>query len=194
MKEKLTLRNVIIWGAAFLGLLFFFLSFAAKAQMYGQGEGGEWAYVFKNAIWSDNTLEIYMNGKLMNTGAVTGKPFILPIIGVILLLVAVIGAVVVSFLVKDAKLSKILLIAAGGLAIVGGVFVFFVGESALRSFAYAMGGDEALNDMETVRAEMKEAGWHMGPRALGIIIGIVAILAGGSFIAAPFLPEKKLVK
>jgi hypothetical protein len=61
MKEKLTLRNIIIWGAAFLGLLFFFLSFAAKAQMYGQGEGGKWQYVFTNAIWSDSKLEIYLN-------------------------------------------------------------------------------------------------------------------------------------
>ena len=194
MKEKLTLRNVIIWGAAFLGLLFFFLSFAVKAQVYGQGEGGKWQYVFTNAIWSDSTLEIYLNGKLMDAGAVTGKPFILPIIGVILLLVAVIGAVLVSFLVKDAKLSKILLIAAGGVAILGGVFVFFVGESALRSFAYAMGGEEALNDMASIRAEMKQAGFHDGPRALGVIIGIVAILAGASFGVAPFLPEKKLIK
>ena len=194
MKEKLTLRNVIIWGAAFLGLLFFFLSFAVKAQVYGHGEDGKVAYAFRNAIWGGHTLDIYMNGSLLESGPATGKPFILPIIGVILLLVAVIGAVLVSFLVKDAKLSKILLIAAGGVAILGGVFVFFVGESALRSFAYAMGGEEALNDMASVRAEMKEAGFHDGPRALGVIIGIVAILAGGSFIAAPFLPEKKLVK
>ena len=194
MKEKLTLRNVIIWGAAFLGLLFFFLTFAVKAQVYGYGEGEKVAYVFTNAIWGGNTIEIYMNGSLLQSGAAAGKPFILPIIGVILLLVAVIGAVLVSFLVKDNKLSKILLIVAGGLAIVGGVFVFFVGESALRSFAYLMGGEEALNDMASVRAEMKEAGFHDGPRALGIIIGIVAILVGGSFAAAPFLPEKKLVK
>ena len=194
MKEKSTLRNVIIWGAAFLGLLFFFLSFAVKAQVYGYGEGGKVAYVFTNAIWGGDTLEIYVNGSLLESGPAIGKPFILPIIGVILLLVAVIGAVLVSFLVKDNKLSKILLIVAGGVAILGGVFVFFVGESALRSFAYAMGGEEALNDMASIRAEMKQAGFHDGPRALGVIIGIVAILAGASFGVAPFLPEKKLVK
>lgn len=194
MKEKLTLRNVIIWGAAFLGLVFFFLSFAAKAQLYGYGEGNKFAYVFNNAIWGGDKVDFYTNGSLVQSGAAAGKPFILPIIGVILLLVAVIGAVLVSFLVKDNKLSKILLIVAGGLAVVGGVFVFFVGESALRTFAYLIGGDAALNDIESVRAEMIDAGCNCGPRALAIIIGIVAILAGGSFIAAPFLPEKKLVK
>ena len=132
MKEKLTLRNVIIWGAAFLGLLFFFLSFAVKAQVYGYGEGGKVAYVFTNAIWGGKSLELYFNGQLLATDPVQEKPFILPIIGLILLIVAVVGAVLVSFLVKDNKLSKILLIVAGGLAIVGGVFVFFVGESAIR--------------------------------------------------------------
>ena len=194
MKEKLTLRNVVIWGAAFLGLLFFFLSFAVKAQVYGPGEGGQIAYVTVNALWGGNSMEIYFNGQLAESGAAVGKPFVLPIIGVILLLVAVIGAVVVSFLVKDNKLSKILLIASGALAVVGGVFVFFVGESGLRTFAYLMMGDEGLNNMDMVRAEMKEAGFKSGPRALGVILGIVAILVGGSFAAAPFLPEKKLVK
>lgn len=194
MKEKLTLRNVIIWGAAFLGLLFFFLSFAVKAQVYGHGEGEKVAYVFTNAIWGGKSLELYLNGQLLTADPVQEKPFILPIIGVILLLVAVIGAVLVSFLVKDNKLSKILLIAAGGLAIVGGVFVFFVGESAIRSLAYTMAGDEGLKQLESFRAEMRANGFKAGAKALGIIVGIVAILAGGSFAAAPFLPEKKLVK
>ena len=194
MKEKLTLRNVIIWGAAFLGLLFFFLSFAVKAQVYGHGEGEKVAYVFTNAIWGGDTLDIYMNGQLLESGPAQGKPFILPIIGVILLLVAVLGAVVISFLVKDNKLAKILLIVAGALAIVGGVFVFFVGESAIRSLAYLIAGDEGLKELESFRAQMRANGFKAGAKALGIIIGIVAILVGGSFAAAPFLPEKKLVK
>ena len=194
MKEKLTLRNVIIWGAAFLGLLFFFLSFAVKAQVYGYGEGEKVAYVFENAIWGGKTLQIYLNDRLIESGASAGKPFILPIIGVILLLVAVIGAVLVSFLVKDSKLAKILLIVAGALAIVGGVFVFFVGESAVRSLAYLMGGDEALKQLDVFKAEMHANGFKAGSRALGVILGIVAILVGGSFAAAPFLPEKKLIK
>ena len=194
MKEKLTLRNVIIWGAAFLGLLFFFLSFAVKAQVYGHGEGEKVAYVFRNAIWGGDTLDIYMNGQLLESGPAQGKPFILPIIGVILLLVAVLGAVVISFLVKDNKLAKIFLIVCGVVAITGGVFVFFVGESAIRSLAYLIAGDEGLKQIESFRAEMKANGFKAGAKALGIIIGIVAILVGGSFAAAPFLPEKKLVK
>ena len=194
MKEKLTLRNVIVWGAAFLGLLFFFLSFAAKAQLYGEDGGDKIAYIFRNAIWSCNFLEAHLNGGYMVGNAIDGKPFVLPIIGIVLLLLAVLAAVAISFFVKDNKLSKILLIACGGLAIVGGVFIFFVGESALRSFVYLMEGEDGLAHIEEYRAELLKGGWHMGPRFLSTLIGIVAILAGGAFIAAPFLPEKKLAK
>ena len=194
MKEKLTLRNVVIWGAAFLGLLFFFLSFAAKAQVYGQAEGGQGAYVVKNAFWSCNFLEFRLNDNYVAGFSVTGKPFALPLIGMILLLVAVVGAVVVSLLIKDNKLSKILLIACGGVAVVGGVFIFFVGESAFRTFVYEAFGQTGLDHLEEVRAEMKGNGWHEGPRALSVIIGVVAILAGAAFGVAPFLPEKKLAK
>ena len=194
MKEKLTLRNVIIWGAAFLGLLFFFLSFAARAQLYGPAEGNKAAYVFKNAIWSCDTLQVYLNGDLINTGATAGKPFVLPIIGIILLLIASLGAVAISFFIKDNKLTKILLIVCGALAITGGIFVFFVGESALRTFAYLMFGEKGLSQIESLRAEMRGNGWKEGPKALSAIIGVVAILAGGSFVVAPFLPDKKLAK
>ena len=194
MKERLTLRNVVIWGAAFLGLLFFFLSFAAKAQLYGPAEGDQAAYIIRNAIWSCNFLEVRINGEYIAGNYVTGKPFVLPIIGIILLLLAVLGAVAISFFVKDNKLAKILLIVCGGLAIVGGVFVFFVGESALRTFAYEMFGEEGLKEIDSLRAEMKGNGWNEGPRALSVIIGVVAILAGAAFGVAPFLPEKKLVK
>ena len=47
--------------------------------------------------------------------------------------------------------------------------------------------------LESFRAEMKANGFKAGAKALGIIIGIVAILVGGSFGVAPFLPEKKWV-
>ena len=57
-----------------------------------------------------------------------------------------------------------------------------------------MAGDEGLKQLESFRAEMRANGFKAGAKALGIIIGIVAILVGGSFAAAPFLPEKKLVK
>ena len=190
MKEKLTLRNVIIWGAAFLGLVFFFLSFAVKAEVSGYGEG-KVQYVFNNAIWGGNTMKVYFNGQLMSTVGSPGKPFALPIVGVILLLVSVICAVIVSFAVKDNKVAKILLIVAGVLAVTGGVFVFFVGESALRSLAYAVYGDEGLAQIEVFRQEMLQNGFNNHSRALGIILGIVAILVGGSFAVAPFLPSKK---
>ena len=194
MKEKLTLRNVIICGAAFLAILFFFLSFAARAHLYGPGEGGIVSYTFKNAFWKADDLVVYMGGAEVEAGPVTGKIAALPIVGLILMIVAAVGAAVIALVVKDAKLSKILLVCTGVVSIVGGVFTFFVGESALRTFAYLMGGEEALKEIAEIKAEMAAAGYKYGPKALSVVIGVVAIVAGSAYGVAPFLPEKKLVK
>lgn len=192
MKEKLTLRNVIIWSAAFLGLLIFCLSFAGGARMSYTEGNHSLLYKFTNAIWSCSHVNVYDNGSLMASGDIAGKPFILPILGIVLVLVAAIGAVLISFLLKNEKLAKILLIVAGVLSIVGGVFVFFTGESVIRSFVYEMTGN--LDQLEAYKAEFKSAGGKWGPGALTVILGILAIVAGGLNIVAPFLPEKKLAK
>ena len=192
MKEKLTLRNFIIWGAAFLGLLFFFLTFAATARMSFTEGGHTVVYKFSHAIWSCNHADVYDNGAFAASGYIHGKPFILPILGAILILLAALGTVAISFFIKDEKLRKILLIVAGSLSILGGVFVFFVGESAIRSFVNEVQGN--LDHLEEIKQEFKNSGGKIGPGGFSVIIGIVAILVGGSFAAAPFLPEKKLVK
>ena len=193
MKERLTLRNVIIWGAAFLALLFFFLSFAAKAELSYADGGYEVSYHFRNAFWDAKVVEAYVNGVYQDGGTLPeSKIFALPLIGLILVLVAAIGAVVCSFLIKDKKVLRIALISAGVLSITGGIFAFFVGETAARTFIYMMTG--SLDNYDEVRQMLIDYGYHFGPRALAIIIGIVSILAGGAYGASTFLPEKKLVK
>ena len=192
MKEKLTLRNVVVWGAAFLGLLFFFLSFAACATMKFNVEGSVAEYVFKNAIWSGDHIVVKANGVAIEEGNIVGSPFALPIVGIILVLVAALGAIVVSFLIKDEKIKKFGLIGAGVLSILGGVFVFFVGETAVRNFCVLT--EMPLSKLEWLKSQLTAAGTKWGPNALPVIIGIVAILAGIGYGASEFLPDKKLVK
>ena len=195
MKEKLTLRNVLIWGAAFLGLLCFFLSFGAKASIkFDAGQGHVGMYIFDGALWGSKTGAIYLDGVPQGSGPIgaTVKPAALPLIGLILILVSAISAVLVSLLVKNEKIQKIVMIAVGVLSIVGGVFVFFNGENALRALCYL--DDGGLDHIDAIRAELKEIGAKLQPRALAIVIGSGAILAGLAFGVSQFLPNKKLAK
>ena len=192
MKEKLTLRNVVILSAAFLGLLFFCLSFAAKSYLNANEGGYLMSYRFVNAFWSGNQVEIYTNGVYISTLALVGKPFALPIIGLVLLLICSIGAVVVSFVLKNEKARKFALIGAGALAIIGGVFIFFGGETGPRSFLYSEIG--SLDNIGYWESVLKENGHTWGLRGLGVTIGVISILVGCAFGVAPFLPERKLGK
>ena len=192
MKEKLTLRNAVILCAAFIGLLFFFLGFAVKGKLSFVEGGTNANYYFSNAIWCDGYVKGFANGVQIVEGEVTGKPFALPIVGIVMLLLAVIAAVVVTFALKDKKVQKIALISAGAFALIGGIFVFFVGESAVRTYYYLNSGTlEGLSDFKNA---MKAIGASWGPNGLGVVTGIFFILVGCAFGAAPFLPEKKLLK
>ena len=192
MKDKLSLRNVIIWSAAFLGLLVFCLSFAVTSRMTYTEGGNRALYIFNNGIWSGNHVKAYDNGKLVAEGVMTGKPFILPILGVILVFLAAAGVIAVSFLVKNEKLVKILSITSAAVAIVGGVFMFFVGETAIRTFVYEMRG--SLDQLQEMKDALKAAGGKFYGGALAVILAILSILAGVAFGVAPFLPDKKLAK
>ena len=148
MKEKLTLRNVVILSAAFLGLLFFCLSFAAKSYLNVNEDGYMMSYRFLN--------------------------------------------VVVAFALKNEKAKKFALIGAGVLAVIGGVFIFFGGETGPRSLLYAEIG--SLDNIGYWEGVLKGNGHTWGLRGLGVTIGVFAILVGCAFGASPFLPEKKLGK
>ena len=192
MKEKLTLRNIIVWSAAFLAVLFFFLSFAATSHFIIPDSSGTIKYVFLNSIWSANKIKGYMNDVFVKDFSTAGSPYALPIVGLILVLVAAIGAVIISFFVKEKKIRIIASIACAVLAIAGGVFTFFVGETAIRTFCVLSLG--SLDHLEMLRQAYSQTGATWGPGALPIIMGIVFILSGCAFGVSPFIPEKKLVK
>ena len=192
MKEKLTLRNIIVWSAAFLAVLFFCLSFAATSHFIVPDSSGEVKYVFLNSVWKADTFKGYVDGKYEIEMSVTGSPYALPIVGLILVLVAAIGAVLTSFLFKEKKIRIIASIACAVLAIVGGVFTFFVGETAIRTFCVMALG--SLDKLDLLKQAYSEAGATWGSGVLPIIMGVVFILSGCAYAVSAFLPEKKSAK
>lgn len=192
MKEKFTLRNVIVWGAAFLAILFFCLSFTVTSNFTLLDSSKEYKYQFVNGIWSAKVLRGYLDGNFITEMTVEGKPFALPIVGLVLVLVTALGMIVISFFVKKDGLRKVLSIASGVIAIVGGIFMFFIGETAVRTFCYLVTGSlEHLAEVKSAYAALGSK-WYSG--ALGTISGVIFILSGVSFGVSAFLPEKKLAK
>ena len=199
IKEKLTLRNAVIWGAALLGIVFFFLTFAINGQIVEYEQDGQlvthtMTYVFHNILWDGTTVDFLHDGVYSNSASIrSGAQFALPIIGAILLIVACLGAVVVSFLVKDKKVYMISLIAAGALAITGGIFIFFAKETMVRNMLYQEG--ISISDINQHYQEyVAMIGGQYESNALAYVIGAIGIAAGCAFGVSPFLPEKKLLK
>ena len=192
MKERLTLRNVVIWVAAFIGILFFCLSFAASANLVFNAETVTADYSFKNVIWDGGHIIGKANGRVVVDGKVASSLFALPLVGIILVLVSALAAVIISFAVKNDKIKKFALIGAGVLSITGGIFVFFVGETAIRT--YCVLSQYPLSDLDKFKGMMESAGGKWGPDGLVVVIGIFSILSGCAYAISQFLPEKKLIK
>ena len=199
MKERLTLRNVVIWGAALLGIVFFFLTFAIDGTIVNFEQDSllvnhRMTYVFHNILWDGTNVDFYHDGVYESSiGTRSGAQFALPIIGAILLIVSCLGAVVVSFLVKNKKIYTISLIAAGVLAITGSIFIFFCKETMIRNFLFQEG--VPLSDINQHYEEYKAMlNGQYESNALAYVIGVIGIVAGCAFGVSPFLPEKKLLK
>ena len=175
MKEKLTLRNLLLCGGALAGLVAFIFTFLAKITVtYGMVTSQT-----KNVIW----------GAKVQVGSdawVQLGPAVLPMIGAILIILAALcaGAMLLAGekLVKDAKLRKIVLWGAAVLMIVGGVFLFFTLQGYVHAYVAKMGGD-----YDFLLKEMKE----MNPKTtMSVIAGIGAILGGLCIGVAPLVKEK----
>ena len=176
MKEKLTLRNILLCGAALAGILVFALSFLAKITFVY----GDTATSYKNAIWG---CDMGLGGKL--------GPAVLPMIGVILALVAGLCLCVMLLagdkLVKDAKVRRIIVLVAAGLLVVGGVLLFFTKQGVAAAYAKKVGGGTTAKDIMDSWADM---GMKV-KTTVSVILGIGAILGGGLAAAAELLPAKK---
>ena len=194
MKEKLTLRNILICAGAFLGLLAFCLSFAdtfksnieaAQATFYNVVWGCKKVTAIVGGITKEATM--YDAFGIQNAGALA-----LPLIGLILVLLSAIGAVVVALFVKNEKIAKIALLVCAGLILVGGVFQFFTVALFPGQVADKMikeGIIPASQRAEVIKGFKNE---HGG--AAIVITGILGILGGALVAVSQFIPNKKLAK
>ena len=185
MKKFLTLKNIIICAAAFVGLVVFFLSFAVQAQLKGTEAGHDMLVKIVNSVWGATEGRTYVDGKFQIAMALDGGVSALPILGFIFVLVGAIGAVLVAILVKK-PFAKWIILWFGVLALLGGVFQFFGGQSAYAAYAKSLG-----TTVEKAKEYLASEGVKANPGALGVILGILSILVGGAFGVAALLPEKK---
>lgn len=188
MKKYLTLHNVILCCAAFVGLLFFGLSFAAKASASVQGV----TYAFNGSVWGSFSLILSSQGTdLSNTLNVHGL-FPLPMIGFILLLVGTLAALCGGLLVKDEKIKKIVLLSCAVLVLTGGVFQFFNSENFYYAFQATFAED--FPTVERVKELFAESGAKVTGGALCIISGIFSIISACGIGLVPFIKDKPLAK
>ena len=180
MKEKLTLRNVAVWFATLLALVVFIVSFTAKFW-YGTKAGG---IMFNNIVWGSKYGAEWSGGHEYGASIPGVGPAVLPMIGIILVLLSAIGAVVVSFVVKDEKLRKIIILVCAGLMLLGGVFAFITRPTGAKLL------------WDTVHFKEEDAiklGYN--PRCPGgTACGILAIVGGVAIAVPQFLKDIKFVK
>ena len=188
MKDKLTLRNLLIWVAGLFGILVFVFSFITA---YRLSHGSDWTQI-NGIIWGARTTTMSDGSSHTAAPEDATKALGLPLVGAILVFLGAVCAVVVSLFgekfLKDEKIRKIVLFVAGGFMVLGGVFTFFT-----------MGAFEELQAKEgnvTVQ-QYRDALAALGMKAscgLPIVSGILAILGGGAVVASQFVPDKKLGK
>ena len=180
MKEKLTLRNVTIWFAALLALIVFILSFTAKFW-FGNNMNG---VSFNNIIWGCKSGAEWYNGSSASATLDGVGPAVLPMIGVLLVFLSAVGAVVVSFVLKNEKLNKIITLVCAGLMLVGGVFTFITLPTAGKLLEQALG----------MTVEQVESLGYKPSCPVGTACGILAIIGAVAIAVPQFLKDIKFVK
>ena len=185
MKKFFTLRNILVCAGAFLGLLIFIFSFLTAFRLTN---GSDWNE-YRGIIWGCRTVAFSDGSSVTASGDDALKAVGLPLVGAILALVAALGAAFVvlfgSKVFKNEKVSKIVLIACGGLLVLGGVFAFFTQAGFEKVLA-----DEAGISVENLKKLWDAAGTKVSC-GLPIVSGIFAILGGAAIVVSQFLPNKK---
>ena len=192
MKEKLTLRNAIIWTAALGALILFFCSFGASGSLKGMMEDFYCDFKVSHVIWGCNVVSGTAGGHPMTeilSKSVANAP---GIIGAILLFLASGGLVATTFLIKDEKLAKILIFVCAGLMLVAGVLLFFVVEASWYVYKESLLEQTGI-DMPIDVIKANHPGFKSGS-VFAIVGGIFAILFAGGAAASQFIPDRKLVK
>lgn len=192
MKEKLTLRNAIIWTAALVALILFFCSFGATTTLNGTIEGDYINMITPHAVWGSKSISGYSAGHYF--GVFLQKPVgnACGIIGSLLLFLAAGGLVVITLLLKNEKTAKILTFVCGGAMLVAGVLLFFVGETPWYVLKEWMLEEEG--QAVTIEQIKQQYVGFKASSGFGIGGGIVSILFAAGVVASQFIPDKKFVK
>ena len=191
MKEKLTLRNAILWTVSLVALILFFCSFAASARLRGTIEGDYIDMTCSTVVWGSRAILGTSDGHPIGEVIAKSVASIPGIIGALLLLLASGGLVVITLLLKNEKLAKALTFVCGGVMLVAGVLLFFVSEAPWYVLKEWMNEEGDYVDIATLKK------YYAGLKATsgyGIGGGIVTILLAAGVVATQFIPDKKFIK
>ncbi len=188
MKEKLTLRNLLLCFVALFGLLVFIFSFVTNVKAFDKA--GDWNGTYNSVIWGCKSMTVPYLGEVA-----LPKPYGalgLPLVGSILVFVGALAAFCISLLVKKEKAVRIVLVLVAVAMIAGGVFVMLTPLSLFNALAERNAAESGL-PLDKVKEAMKAAGGSLSS-SLAIVSGILAILGGIAACVSVFFGEKKLVK
>lgn len=184
---KLTLRKILLLAAAFVGVLVFVFSFVAAYRVTG---GNSW-FEYQSVIWGSGRIN-YSDGSASILANDNRYPaLVLPLIGAILVILSAICLCAVAFagdkLVKDKKMRMIIVLVAGGLLVLGGVFMFFAPGQFVK--AYATKNDISVENVDAAWKTALLSSTISKSCALPVVSGILAILGGGAAVVSQFVKE-----
>ena len=188
MKKFFTLKNILLLGAAFFGLLAFFLSFGASMKVTMEGTRGE----LRHIIWGCDAA-VY-DGHVEAIPYKIG-PSVLPMVGLILILVGILAAVVVGLFLNK-PFAKWIVVGCAVVALAGSIMAFIVIGPFARAYVdamiKAMGIQPTQAQYDQALAEVKTMFKNGDPvTVIPVLSGIFGIIAAGAAGVSQFLPEKK---
>ena len=196
MKKFLTLRNAVLCFAATLVLAAFIMSFFVSLDATVEGVKGS----YKHILWGcDKAVANGRTTPISDMGTFSAdklKAMGLPLAGVIMMVIATIGAILVALLVKK-PFAKYVVAGLGLVILAGGIMQFWPVESFARSYVYSFKGVEEASKanidyaIEQHIALFKQLNAHA---PLAVVMGVFGCLSGVAISVSGFLPEKQLIK
>ena len=189
MKEKLTLKNIILLAAAGVAFIVFCLSFAIPLRFTAE-ESGRAPFI----IWGCSKL-VADGGKEMAWYDIIGieklDPNFFGLFGVLLALLAAAALVLAVFVIKNEKVAKIIVLVCAGVLLLSGIFQFLL----VSGFKASLVNPIIRKFGEAIRADAEKEVAYMQSyfrlSAGSVICGVVTILAAVAAGVSPFLPVKK---
>ena len=193
MKKFLTLRNVVLCCAAVLVLAAFVMSFFVSINATMMGQTGS----YKHILWGcDKAILEGQEITVPEMGIYTDrtiKAMALPLAGLIMMVVATVGAVLVALFVKK-PFAKYVVAGLGLVILAGGIMQFWPLESFARSNVLSMKGIEGASKeeiKEMIEFYVKAFKEANASAPVAIVMGVLGCLSGVAVATSQFLPEKK---